>query len=387
VQRLFIKELVLTNFRNYEKEKLQFAPGICILQGANGQGKSNLLEAIYCLCFARSFKNYKDSDLVKWDSPFYFIQGTVVLQKHPYKMEVGFETEKKRKVVKVNGKADKKFSLEGSFPVVFFVPEDLEMIRRGPEERRRFLDREISQISALYRDYLNRYNRIIAQKNKILKENVQRKELKEMLHVWNRQIVHFGSRIIKIRNEMISAWSMLASRNYAHLFQESQLLSLTYENCLGIKETTTDLEEIECSFQTEIKNKEEEEMRRGFSLLGPHRDDLLFLLDGREARRFASHGQQRSAIISLKAAQIQYFNHKNEKPLFILDDLFSELDEFRMEQCFSLFEGAEQVFITITRKDNYLEPFLEKFLDFSFFHVSEGKVMELKEDGKNRTFC
>ncbi|MDO9535700.1 MAG: DNA replication/repair protein RecF [Bacillota bacterium] len=384
---MFIKDLILTNFRNYEKEKLQFAPGICIVQGANGQGKSNLLEAIYCLCFGRSFKNYKDSDLVKWERPFYFIQGTVVLQKHPYKMEVGFETGKRRKVVKVNGKVDKKFSLEGNFPVVFFVPEDLEMIRRGPEERRRFIDREICQISALYRDYLIRYNRIIAQKNKILKENIQKKELREMLHVWNRQIVHFGSRIIKIRNEMISIWSSLASRNYACLFQESQLLSISYENCLGIKEITTDIEEIEKTFQNEIKKTEEEEMRRGYSLLGPHREDLLFLLDGREARRFASHGQQRSAIISLKAAQIQFFNDKKEKPLFILDDLFSELDEFRMEQCFSLFKGAEQVFITITRKDNYLEPFLEKFSDFSFFHVSEGKVMELKENGKSRTFC
>jgi len=384
---LFIKDLILTNFRNYEKEKLQFSPGICIVQGANGQGKSNLLEAIYCLCFARSFKNYKDSDLVKWKSPFYFIQGTVVLQNHPYKMEVGFEAEKRRKVVKVNGKVDKGFSLEANFPIVFFVPEDLEMIRRGPEERRRFIDREISQISSLYRDYFNRYNRIIAQKNKILKEYIHRKELIEMLHVWNKQIVHFGSRIIKIRNEMISVWNRLASRNYALLFQERQLLSIAYDNCLGIKEKTTDIEEIESTFQNEIVKIEEEEMRRGFSMLGPHRDDLLFLLDGREARRFASHGQQRSAIISLKAAQIQFFNNKKEKPLFILDDLFSELDEFRMEQCFSLFEGAEQVFITITRKDNYLEPFLEKFTDFSFFNVTEGKVMELKENGKSRTFC
>jgi DNA replication and repair protein RecF len=384
---LYIKDLHLKYFRNYEKEEINFSPGICLIQGANGQGKSNLLEAIYNLCFAHSFRNLKESDLVYWNKPFYYLQGTLCLQQRFFKVEVGYDLLKKRKVVKINGRNVKQFHLAEYCPVVFFLPEDLELVRRGPEERRRFLDREISQESRLYGDLLSRYNRVVFQKNQVLKEKRSNKEIKELTRPWNKQMVYFGSRIIQKRAQVLSTWSTLAAHNYSVLFKYAPEMKIVYNNFIGEDAVFADIEEIENRFYKEISSWEEEEFKRGFSLLGPHRDDLTFLLDGRDARRFASHGQQRSAVIALKAAQIQSYNKKNEKPLFILDDVFSELDEWRKQQCFLLLRDAEQVFLTITKKDSCLDTFLEQTACSSFLHVQEGKILEINSNGKNSTIC
>jgi DNA replication and repair protein RecF len=374
VHVLFIKELHLLNFRNYEREELQFEPGICVIRGGNGQGKSNLLEAIYCLCFARSFRNYKENDLVRWNSPYYYLRGTIFLQQRFYNLEVGYEVQKKRKVVKIDGKAAKSAGLEGRCPLVCFVPEDLELIRRGPEERRRFLDREISQLYPLYGDWLRRYNRVVYQKNRALKEKRQLASHGDFLKVWNKQLVYFGSRIVKQRAHAVAAWGKLAARNYCHLFAAGPRLLLKYVTFLDKDLLTAQPEEIEAAFKVQLASAAAEELQRGFSLVGPHRDDLSFLLDEREARRYASHGQQRSAVIALKAAQLQYYNQQKEKPVFILDDVFSELDAQRRRECFNLFKDAGQVFLTMTEKEAAFATFLQQFAVSSVFHVQQGRV-------------
>lgn len=372
---MYIKELHLVNFRNYEREILQFKPGICVIQGANGQGKSNLLEAVYSLCFARSFRNFRESDLVRWDTPYYYLKGTVFLQERFYQLEVGYEARKKRKVVKVDGKAGKSPGLEGHCPLVCFVPEDLELIRRGPEERRRFLDREISGLSPLYGEFLSRYNRVIYQKNRALKENRHLCPKGDLFKIWNKQLVYFGSRIIQKRALTVAAWGHLAARNYSRLFDAGPRLKIEYLSFLPGNILAEQLEKIEEAYKAEIMAVSAEELQKGFSLVGPHRDDLSFLLDGREARRYASHGQQRSAVIALKAAQLQFYHQKNEKPVFMLDDIFSELDEQRRQECFTLFRDAGQVFLTITEKEKGLDSFLQQqFTSPSFFYVQQGRV-------------
>ena len=377
---MYIKEIALKNFRNYEEEKAIFLPGTCIIQGANGQGKSNLLEAIYNLCFAHSFRNLKERDLVCWNKPFYYLQGTIYLQERFFKVELGYDLLKKRKVMKINGKPVRQFRLAEHCPVVFFLPEDLELVRRGPEERRRFLDRELSQDSSLYADFLSRYNRAVYQKNRVLKEKKLYRETQDLIRPWNKQIVYFGSRIIQMRAHVLSIWSKLASYNYNVLFQNDQKMKIVYNNIIGENAVTAAIEEIEETFVNKLALWENEEWKRGFSLLGPHRDDLTFLLDGREAKRFASHGQQRSAVIALKAAQIQLYSEKKEKPLFILDDVFSELDEQRKKQCFLLLHNAEQVFLTVTEKDSFLDSFLEKMNCTSFLQIRDGKIREEKRN-------
>jgi DNA replication and repair protein RecF len=227
---------------------------------------------------------------------------------------------------------------------------------------------------------LSRYNRAVYQKNRALKEKKLYRETQDLIRPWNRQIVYFGSRIIQMRAHVLSIWSKLASYNYNVLFQNDQKMKIVYNNIIGENAVTAAIEEIEETFANKLALWENEEWKRGFSLLGPHRDDLTFLLDGREARRFASHGQQRSAVIALKAAQIQLYSEKKEKPLFILDDVFSELDEQRKKQCFLLLHNAEQVFLTVTEKDSFLDSFLEKMNCTSFLQIRDGKIREEKRN-------
>ena len=348
---MLIKDLQLVNFRNYNKETLHFSEGVTIIKGANGQGKSNLLEAIYHLCLGKSFRTAKESDLVKWDKPYYYLQGNLCFENKYFKIEIGYEAQNSRKIVKLNGQLLKKNESINFCPLVFFVPEDLDIIRRGPEERRNFLDREIGQLSSFYRDCLMRYKRALRQKNSLLKISKIRKSKvnKDLLIPWNKQIIYYGSRIFQQRARLISTWGKLASDNFVKLFNEYELLlSMEYrpgaiDNSYG----AASLQEIENEMQHQMEKAEEEEAERGFSLVGIHKDDFTFLLGGKESKRFASHGQQRSAIICLKAAQIQFYSRNYEKPIFILDDIFSELDENRRKQSFALFKEAQQVFLTM----------------------------------------
>jgi len=384
---LYIRELVLKNFRNYREETAHFRPGLCLVQGDNGQGKSNLLEAIFNLCLGRSLRNLRESDLVYWQENFYYLQGIVSLQNRLYKLESGYDLNRKRKYLKINGKNASFLQLAKMSPVVSFLPEDLELIRRGPEERRRFLDSELSRESPLYAEVLRRYNRAVSQKNQLLKYNRHgNQSLQSLLLPWNRQIIYFGSRIIQKRAQILSLWSKLAAQNYHKLFERDLDLKIVYNNPIGEEILTERIEEIEKKFAQKLALKEKEELSRGFSLIGPHRDDFIFLISGREARRFASHGQQRSAIIALKSAQIQLYKEKIEKPLFILDDIFSELDETRKKQCLLLLKEAEQVFLTLTEMDAFMASYAQQEGQnsaVSFLKVKEGKIVQRRSYGED----
>ena len=377
---MFIKDLALLNFRNLQREKLQFSKGLNVLQGANGQGKSNLLEAIYNLCLGKSFRTLRDSDMVCWDKPYYFLQGNVYFQNRLFSIEIGYDAEKNRKVTKINGHLTQKMEKINFCPIVFFVPEDLDLIRRGPEERRNFLDREIGQLSFFYRDCLQRYKKALRQKNRLLKINkIQKKINREIIAPWNKQLIYFGSRILQQRTRLLSTWGKLASYNFAQLFgteKEKFSLNLQYQPGVCIQtEFLDNLKEIEKELEIQIARAEQEEAEKGYSLVGIHKDDFTFLIGGKDSRRFASHGQQRSAIISLKAAQIQFYSRNYESPIFILDDIFSELDDKRRKQCFSLFKEAQQIFITISLNENVKESLFDQNRPFAFFKVDNGTVV------------
>jgi DNA replication and repair protein RecF len=375
---LFVKDLQLTNFRNFKKETVHFKAGLTVVQGANAQGKSNLLEAIYHLCLGKSFRALRESDMVSWNKPFYFLQGNIVFKKRIHRVEVGYELEKRRKVSKINGVLLQKGENFNFCPVVFFAPDDLDLIRRGPEERRNFLDREIGQLSFFYRDCLQRYKKALRQKNRLLKINrLQKKVSRELFVPWNKQITYFGSRILQQRARILSTWGQFASRNFAHLFEQEKenILTLEYHPGVFIKaEAMDNLRGIEREMEMQIASAEQEEIEKGFSLVGIHKDDFSFLLAGKEARRFASQGQQRSAIISLKAAQIQFYSRNYEKPIFILDDIFSELDYTRRKQCIALFQEAQQTFITYSLHEILKESFLRQNTPFSLLKINEGKI-------------
>lgn len=371
---MYLKTLQLMNFRNYQHQELIFKPGVFIVQGANGQGKSNLLESIYVLCFGKSYRTHRESDLVLWQRPYYYLKGLLSVEERMYEVEVGYETAKKRKVYKTNGRAGRHLSTELLFPVVFFVPEDLELVRRGPEERRKYMDLEIGQGDRLYTSYLQRYKQAIFQKNRLIKSRHSTSSLDSLLRPWNEQIVYFGSRLIQRRGTFVSTWNRLAGDNFQRLFNHEPKLDIIYDTLPGASQCLENIRAIENIFWQELKRVEKKEREMGFSLAGPHKDDLIFLLNQHDARRFASHGQQRGIVIALKAAQIQYYKELEKKPLFLLDDIFSELDEIRREKCYTLFEGAGQVFLTITRKEKYMDKFLTGFHHCYFLAVEKGEV-------------
>ncbi len=374
---MYLKSLQVMNFRNYKHQELIFKPGVFIVQGANGQGKSNLLEAIYVLCFGKSYRTNRESDLIFWQSPYYYLKGLVYLEECLYQVEVGYETAKQRKVFKTNGRAGRHLSSELLFPVVFFVPEDLELVRRGPEERRKYMDQEIGQGDPLYTGYLQRYKKALFQKNRLLKTCRPATPLDSLLRPWNEQIVYFGSRLIQRRGTFVRTWNRLAGENFQRLFNHEPDLEIGYESLPGFSLSLKNIKKKKKIFWKELESVEDQERERGFSLAGPHKDDMIFLLNHRDARRFASHGQQRGIVIALKAAQIQYYKDMGKKPLFLLDDIFSELDEIRREKCYSLFEGAGQVFLTITRKEKYMDNFLTRFNNCYFLSVEKGQVKEI----------
>ena len=186
-----------------------------------------------------------------------------------------------------------------------------------------------------------------------MKENRHLCPKGDLFKIWNKQLVYFGSRIIQKRALTVAAWGHLAARNYSRLFDAGPRLKIEYLSFLPGNILAEQLEKIEEAYKAEIMAVSAEELQKGFSLVGPHRDDLSFLLDGREARRYASHGQQRSAVIALKAAQLQFYHQKNEKPVFMLDDIFSELDSDRVLKVIKLLsESKAQIFITSTNKKN-----------------------------------
>ncbi len=379
---MLLREIRLQNFRNYEKAELCFKPGLTLIRGANGQGKSNLLEAIYSLCFAGSFRQVRDEEMVRFGSSFYYLCGNLLSNELSYQMEVGYAALQKRKVVKVNGNIEKRGKFNRVFPVVFFVPEDLEIVRRGPEERRRFLDRELCQLSSAYAADLNAYRRALLQKNRLLREQRHSPALRELLSPWNRQLVKYGSRIIAYRNQIIQRWAEKAGQNYRVLFRYGHKLEIIYHCSLAYGrlggEPAADAAQLAELMSREIKARESEERARGYALVGPHRDDLFFFLDRREARKFASHGQQRGIVIALKAAQVQYYGETMEKPLFMIDDIFSELDEERRRQCLLLFEAAAQVLMTVTGENKETELYLPGREAASLYIVQSGTVKEAK---------
>lgn len=379
---MFLEKISLHNFRNYEKVEIQFKPGISLIRGENGQGKSNFLEAVYCLCFGRSYRTAQDLDMVNWNRSYFYLQGIICSNNCRYHMEIGYEPARRRKVIKVNGIREKKGGLHRVFPVVFFVPEDLEIVRRGPEERRRFIDRELCQASASYTAELSAYHRALLQKNRLLKEKISSTALRELLQPWDKQLIQHGSRIICSRAAAVQRWDKLAAVNYNVLFYGLEKLAINYISSTVLAdfcaEGASAVQEISENMSQQIKLKEGEERARGHALVGPHKDDLMFLIDRREARKFASHGQQRSAVIALKAAQVQDYGETMEKPLFIIDDIFSELDEQRRRQCLLLFKEAAQVLMTVADGQNIVNCPNSTQNITSFFYLSQGKIMEVK---------
>lgn len=358
---MFIESMELLNYRNYGQLHIDFHKGTNVLYGDNAQGKTNILEAVYVCCTTKSHKGSKDREIVKFGEEESHIKMIVRRDDVPYRIDMHLK-KNRTKGIAVNGIPIKKASeLFGIVNVIFFSPEDLNIIKNGPSERRKFIDLELCQLNKLYVYNLVQYNKVIAQRNKLLKDMDGTSSLKETLDIWDIQLVKFGKEVIRLRTEFIKELNELIRGIHAHLSGEKEELSILYEPNVT-----------EALFEKMLIKNRPQELRQRLTLTGPHRDDLNFIVNGTDIRKFGSQGQQRTAALSLKLAEIELVKRTvKDYPILLLDDVLSELDSKRQEHLLSGISHI-QTLITCTGLDDLVN---SKFEMDKIFKIVEGNVV------------
>ncbi|HHV64007.1 MAG TPA: DNA replication/repair protein RecF [Peptococcaceae bacterium] len=342
-----IKQIELHNFRNYSQQKIEFEAGINLLVGANGQGKTNALESIHYLATGKSYRVKQESELILWGKKNFYLKGSFQTADRLLTLESYYEAGKK--VMKINQLACRRLSdYVGTINAVFFSPEDLNIVKKGPSERRRFLDLLLAQIRPSHIALLNDYIKIIKQKNNLLKTVKNSTALKSQLPIWNEQLVAVGSKIIANRWELTVTLNSYCRPIFKSIFSQEDNMDLYY---LALNKNS--LEEALETFPEILDKKMNQEIERKTVLIGPHRDELLINLNDKPARLFASQGQQRSLVLCLKLAEMEIiFNKKGEYPILLLDDVLSELDEERRRYLLAYINTfKKQTLITMTEAD------------------------------------
>lgn len=370
---MFVRELELHNFRNYEQLSLSFAPAKNILCGANAQGKTNLLESVYVCSCARSHRTGKDGELIRSGSSFYDIilrytadNGSEGEIRVCYREEAfgprssfgGGETRKERRLYHDGLQLERIADLFGLFHAVIFAPEDLMLIKEGPAGRRRFIDLLVSQLSPSYFKELQLYQRILQQRNRMLKQlrddsknsfydELDRKLRRAGLAVWNEKMAECGARIIKARQRFIHRIEEAAAKALLDISDGRETLRLAYKGPTGVS-PDEDIPLIQKQFLERIERYEDDDMSKGSSSQGPHRDDIEIFLNELPVKTYASQGQQRSVVLALKMAELRVIEQEcGEKPVLLLDDVMSELDGTRRRSLMAAID-RHQVFITCT---------------------------------------
>ena len=371
---MYLQHIHLINYRNYENQELNLNRGINVLIGANGQGKTNLLEAIYYLAAGSNFRGNKDIELIHWEKPYLRLTGQMKKDdsERCYDLEVYMDREK-NKQLKINGVKYKSMTeLHNYLRVVLFSPDDLKIVKGSPAERRRYLDGCMSQQDKTYYRLIRDYDRIVQQRNNLLKELQYKKEHKAQLDVWNQYLVEYGSQIIYKRLQYLKVLVPMARKVQQALTSETERFSVTYHCSMGAIGDFS-VEEIKSLFQNIISQKQGEEIARGTTLWGPHRDDLIFYLNGMDLKKYGSQGQQRTGILSLKMAELQTFYKLNgEYPLLLLDDVMSELDDYRRRFLIQMVKKY-QIQTIITGAN--IELLTEEMAENEIFSVQEGKII------------
>ncbi|MDD6182786.1 MAG: DNA replication/repair protein RecF [Lachnospiraceae bacterium] len=362
---MIIKSIELSNFRNYESLDLDFDYGTNILYGNNAQGKTNILEAVSVSGTTRSHKGSKDKEMIRFGEEEAHIKTVVNKKDMDYQIDVHMK-KNKTKGIAVNKVPLKKASeLFGILNIVFFSPEDLNIIKNGPSERRRFLDSELCQLDKIYLSDLAKYNKILNQRNKLLKDMVFRPDLKETLPIWDAQLIDYGKRIIKRRKSFVDELNEIVFDIHKQISGEKEELVLKYEPNID-----------DAFFHDELNRAKERDMRFCQTSVGPHRDDMQFSVFDVDIRKYGSQGQQRTSALSLKLSEIELVKRNiNETPVLLLDDVLSELDSSRQNYLLNSIHDIQTI-ITCTGLDEFIK---NRFKIDKIFNVVEGVVTEKTE--------
>jgi DNA replication and repair protein RecF len=368
---VFLNKLSLNDYRNYEQIELTPNSNVNIFVGPNAQGKTNLLEAIYVMALTKSHRTYQDKELIGWNAEQTYLHAEINKKYGVCKLDLMISP--KGKKAKINGLEQRKLSnFIGAMNVVMFAPEDLEIVKGTPGVRRRFLDMEIGQIQPSYLYDLSQYQKILQQRNNFLKQPSSSGHSAEaMLSVWNEQLAQYGVKIMKKRQSFIKKLQQWAETIHQGITNDQEKLRIEYAPSLEIQEIE-DESVLFSHFMIKLSQVKDQERRRGITLVGPHRDDLLFYINEKEVQTYGSQGQQRTTALSLKLAEIELIHEEvGEYPLLLLDDVLSELDEYRQTQLIRTFQQKVQTFITTTGLESV---HLDQLDNASVFHVLQGNV-------------
>jgi len=404
---VYLKHLSLANFRNYARLELELPPGIILVQGENAQGKTNLLEAIYYLATARSPYATADRELINWlaeeeDLTFARLVGQMQKDRVLQRLEITLLKEPSpeanahslKKQIRINGVPKRVLDLIGQLNVVFFLPQDIDLVAGSPGGRRRYLDTTICQFDPVYCRTLRRYNRVLTQRNHLLRQLQERRSSPDQLRFWDEKLTEDGAHVVARRREVIAALEEWARAIHLELTSQDGHLSLRYEpstrmpekayqiplglgsdGVLGVRYSESDIRE---SFLGQLREITREEIRRGMSLIGPHRDDVRFLAGGVDMRIYGSRGQQRTVVLAVKLAEAKLLAEETgEQPIMLMDEALSELDEARRRYLMKAIENSQQAILTTTHWNAYSSDFLAQAI---LLRVQEGRIERMTND-------
>lgn len=368
---MLVRSLSLSHYRNYESLEIDTNHKVNLFVGRNAQGKTNLLEAIFVLALTKSHRTSKDKELIGWEAEQAKLHAAVERKYGDCQLDLSISRQGKK--AKLNGLEQRKLSgFIGSLNVVMFAPEDLEIVKGGPSVRRRFLDMEIGQVHPSYLFHLQQFQKVLVQRNNLLKQMWDDKtnNSKVMLEIFNDQLAEHGVKIVKKRKQYLKKLQVWAEQIHAGITngQEQLLIGYNPSFTADTDDETVLLEQ----FMIKLTQMHNQEVRRGMTLVGPHRDDLTFSINGKEVQTYGSQGQQRTTALSLKLAEIELMHEEiGEYPVLLLDDVLSELDTYRQTQLIETFQDKVQTFITTTGVEGI---HASKLRDANIFHVDGGQV-------------
>ena len=358
---MIIKSLKLKNYRNYDLLDLNFDPKTNILYGDNAQGKTNILEALYLSGTTKSHRGTKDRDIIRFGCDESHLETVVEKKGSCFQIDMHLKKNSPKGIAIDKIPIRKASELFGIVHFVFFSPEDLNIIKEGPAGRRRFIDLELSQLDRIYLNNLSNYNRVINQRNSLLKEIYDKDNLMDTLDIWDMQLVEYGTKVLERRKEFIEQVNKIISDIHYKLTGGKERISLIYEESTG-----------NIPLEKALARNRDRDIRMKSTSTGPHRDDVCFVTDkGLDIRKFGSQGQQRTAALSLKLSEIELVKQViHDTPILLLDDVLSELDKHRQNYLLDSIHDIQTI-ITCTGLDEFVN---HRFSINKIFHIKNGKA-------------
>jgi DNA replication and repair protein RecF len=388
---MYIRRLSLTNFRNFARLELALPPRVILLHGANAQGKTNLLEAVYYLATSRSPQTNTDRELINWIAdeeemvPFARVAAEVmhgdrtqeieiVLQKEPVAGDSNGDRTRLRKQIRVDRAKRRAMDLVGQINVVLFMPQDMALVDGPPSGRRRYLDIALCQVDREYCRTLSRYNKVVSERNALLRQWNERRIDPDELAYWDTQLVQHGTLVMLRRRDAVDQLNQQASELHYQLSGDTEALQLIYESTVAV-EPQDGTERLRQRYRAELAQQRGAETERGMTLVGPHRDEVLFMVNERiDLGTFGSRGQQRTAVVATKLAEVEWMRQRTGQwPILLLDEVLAELDARRRDFLLDQIDRVEQTLITTT------DPGLlgsGNLTDVKLLQVQSGQIFE-----------